>query len=119
MSQLNQAIATRTQIEHYRRYLTQILQQLTHVSSYRSQLTPNGLGHTMCALYWQLNDVWAAPTWSSIDFDQRWKAAHYHVKHAFAPVSISLVRKNKRIKLRLAFSIWTEQTRFKSMLFLT
>ncbi|VDM18274.1 unnamed protein product [Hydatigera taeniaeformis] len=31
------------------------------------------MGH----LYWQLNDVWAAPTWSTIDASGQWKIAHY------------------------------------------
>jgi beta-galactosidase/beta-glucuronidase len=46
----------------------------------------------MCALYWQLNDVWAAPTWSSVDFDLRWKMAHHFVRRAFAPLLISMVK---------------------------
>lgn len=26
----------------------------------------NGEGHTMGALYWQLNDIWQAPSWASL-----------------------------------------------------
>ncbi|CAD5215254.1 unnamed protein product [Bursaphelenchus okinawaensis] len=76
LTQIHQAIALQTQIEHYR--------------SYRSVLTEDGKGHTMCALYWQLNDVWSGITWSTIDFDQRWKVAHYYVKKAFRDVLVSM-----------------------------
>jgi beta-mannosidase len=27
----------------------------------------------MGALYWQLNDIWQAPTWASIEFGGKWK----------------------------------------------
>lgn len=33
---------------------------------HRTTLLKDGRGLTMGALYWQLNDVWQAPTWSSI-----------------------------------------------------
>jgi len=33
---------------------------------HRSTLLEDGRGLIMGALYWQLNDVWPAPTWSSI-----------------------------------------------------
>lgn len=33
---------------------------------HRNTLLKDGRGLTMGALYWQLNDVWQAPTWSSI-----------------------------------------------------
>lgn len=31
----------------------------------------------MGTIYWQLNDVWSAPTWSTIDAASQWKMAHY------------------------------------------
>ncbi|KAF1749353.1 hypothetical protein GCK72_025820 [Caenorhabditis remanei] len=73
-SQIHQAVALKTQTLHYRRF--------------RNITTDEGLGNTMCAMYWQLNDVWAAPTWSSIDFDQNWKMAHYEAKRFFANTAV-------------------------------
>ncbi|ETN80984.1 hypothetical protein NECAME_08833 [Necator americanus] len=75
-SQAHQAIAYKVQTEHYRRY--------------QNLLQPSGMGNTMCALYWQLNDVWAAPTWSSIDFDLNWKMVHYEAKRFFALVIVAV-----------------------------
>ena len=50
--QMHQAQAIKTETEHYRRN--------------RYQLADNGAGLTMAALYWQLNDIWQAPSWASI-----------------------------------------------------
>lgn len=42
----------------------------------------------MGALYWQLNDVWTAPSWSSIEHNGNFKVLHYWAKEFFAPIHI-------------------------------
>lgn len=39
-------------------------------------------------VYWQLNDCWPAPTWSSIDYFGNWKALQYTVREDYADVGI-------------------------------
>ncbi|XP_017085650.1 beta-mannosidase [Drosophila eugracilis] len=68
-SQIAQAMATKVETEFYR--------------SLRD--TPV---KTMGALYWQLNDVWVAPSWSGIDFYGNWKMVHYWARDFFAPIVI-------------------------------
>ncbi len=38
----------------------------------------------MGTVYWQLDDCWPAPSWSSIDYYGRWKALHYALKELYA-----------------------------------
>lgn len=52
LSQINQAVSVKVQTEFYRQSKTEV--------------NEIGGGMTMGALYWQLNDVWQAPSWSSI-----------------------------------------------------
>ena len=40
----------------------------------------------MGALYWQLNDVWPAVSWSSIEYSGKWKLLHYAARKFYAPV---------------------------------
>lgn len=51
-SQILQAISIKFETEYYR--------------SFMGRIDELGRGNTMGALFWQLNDVWVAPTWSSI-----------------------------------------------------
>uniref|UniRef100_A0A8C4QQX0 Mannosidase, beta A, lysosomal n=1 Tax=Eptatretus burgeri TaxID=7764 RepID=A0A8C4QQX0_EPTBU len=51
LSQVSQAQCVKMQVEFYRRSRNEV---------------KNGEGWTMGALYWQLNDVWQAPSWSSL-----------------------------------------------------
>jgi beta-mannosidase len=37
-------------------------------------------------MYWQINDIWQAPTWATIEYGLKWKMGHYYVQHMYAPV---------------------------------
>jgi beta-mannosidase len=41
------------------------------------------------ALYWQLEDIWQAPTWAGIEYDGRWKVLHYTARDIFQPIIVS------------------------------
>ncbi|CAI7634788.1 unnamed protein product [Penicillium glandicola] len=41
------------------------------------------------ALYWQLEDIWQAPTWAGIEYDGRWKVLHYAARDIFQPIIVS------------------------------
>ncbi|XP_041809505.1 beta-mannosidase-like [Chelmon rostratus] len=71
ITQVMQAQCMKTQTEFYRRSQSEIIE---------------GKGHTMGALYWQLNDIWQAPSWSSIEFGGKWKMLHYFAQNFFAAV---------------------------------
>lgn len=74
LSQTHQAMGIRTAAETFRRW--------------RSYLK-GGLGHNMGFLYWQLNDIWQAPSWASIEYGGRWKMLHYFAKKFFSPAIVS------------------------------
>jgi len=68
--------------------------QIFQAEFYRAQIEFYRYGsgqpqHTLGALYWQLNDVWAAPTWSSVNADGRWKILHYISRAAFENVIVA------------------------------
>lgn len=56
---------------------------------------------SMGTLFWQLNDCWPVTSWSSIDYYGRWKALHYHLKQAYAPLLISTKTHNKYLDVYL------------------
>jgi beta-mannosidase len=68
LSQVLQAEAIRTGVEHWR----------------RSPERTSGI------LYWQLNDCWPVISWSSIDYYGKWKALHYAARRFYAPVLLSI-----------------------------
>ncbi|KAM4708161.1 beta-mannosidase isoform 2-T2 [Discoglossus pictus] len=82
LTQVTQAQCIKLQTEFYRRSQNEIV---------------NGEGHTMGALYWQLNDIWQAPSWSSIEYGGKWKMLHYYAKTFFAPVTTSAYEDNNTL----------------------
>lgn len=75
VSQINQAMAIRTAVEHWRR------------------LRPWCMG----AIYWQINDLWPVASWSSIDYHGRWKVLHHFAARFFAPLLGSITHENENI----------------------
>ncbi|ELY99146.1 beta-mannosidase [Natrialba aegyptia] len=67
LSQVQQALAMKVAIEHWRR------------------LKPNCMG----TLYWQLNDLWPCASWSSIEYGGDWKALQHISRRIYAPVLLS------------------------------
>jgi beta-mannosidase len=74
-SQIVQAMSIKFESEYYR--------------SFMGRVDSQGRGNTMGALFWQLNDVWVAPTWSSIDYTGKWKMLQYFAKEFFAPTIVT------------------------------
>lgn len=78
--------------EGFRRftYLTQVQQALiysTGASRWRCGKSDPAVA-TAGLLYWQLNDVWAGPSWSSVNVDGRWKPLNHAAKRFFAPLAV-------------------------------
>ncbi|EPE33363.1 (Trans)glycosidase [Glarea lozoyensis ATCC 20868] len=68
--------------------------QIFQADFYRSQITyyRRGSGkkeRQLGSLYWQLEDIWQAPTWAGIEYDGRWKFLHYVAKDIYQPVIIA------------------------------
>lgn len=56
---------------------------------------------TMGSLFWQLNDVWPAISWSSIDHDGGWKLLQYEARRFFAPQAIVAEHRDGATRLSL------------------
>lgn len=88
-TQIVQADAIRTNVEHMRR----------------------NRGRCMGSLYWQVNDSNPVISWSSIDYYGRWKALHYYAKKFYAPVLCSIDDSDKK---KLVVNVSNEKlTEFK------
>lgn len=64
--------------------LTQMMCIKTVLEELRRSSQTNG------ALMWQLNDVWQASSWGSLDYGGRWRALHHSLQAVFAPTLVSV-----------------------------
>jgi beta-mannosidase len=76
LSQAQQALAIKTAVDYWR------------------SLRPICMG----AIIWQLNDLWPLASWSSIEYSGKWKLLHYASKQFFAPIGISLYKKDDAVQ---------------------
>ncbi|MCP4245782.1 MAG: glycoside hydrolase family 2 protein [bacterium] len=77
LSQISQGLALQTAVEHWRRS------------------KPRCMG----TLYWQLQDCWVVASWASIDYELRYKAAHYFAKRFYSPLLGSMVEHGDGIQI--------------------
>ncbi|TLD37054.1 glycoside hydrolase family protein [Venturia nashicola] len=68
--------------------------QIFQADFYRSQIMfyRRGSGkreRQLGSLYWQLEDIWQAPTWAGIEYDGRWKVLHHIAADIYKNVIIS------------------------------
>lgn len=87
LSQILQGMAMKYAVEHWRRNM------------------PRSMG----ALYWQLNDMWPAPSWASLDWKANWKALHYMAKRFFAPLLISGVASGNQVQIHVTSDLKNQQ----------
>ncbi len=80
-------------------YLSQVQQSLAislAVEYWRSTM-PTCLG----TLFWQLNDNWPVSSWSSIEYNGRWKLLHYVMARSYSPVLVTTRFDSERDRLSL------------------
>ncbi len=80
ISQILQAEAVKTGVEHFRRLR----------------------GYCMGSLYWQMNDCWPVVSWSSVDYYGRYKALHYAARRFHAPVAHGIFKENGQVVVNVA-----------------
>jgi len=77
VSQALQALSLKTACEHWRR------------------IKP----HNMGTIIWQLNDIWPVASWSSLEYDGRWKILHYFERKFYSPILISSLENERNLEI--------------------
>lgn len=58
-------------------------------------------GHCWGTLYWQFNDCWPGPSWSSRDVFGNWKKLHHQLETLYAPLALIPVQDSKNLTIWL------------------
>ncbi|KAI0382166.1 glycoside hydrolase family 2 protein [Hypomontagnella monticulosa] len=92
-------------------HATQIFQADFYKSQIQFYRAGSGLPERQLgSLYWQLEDIWQAPTWAGIEYDGRWKVLHSVAKDIYQPVIISPLWDDQTgiLKVYAVSDLWSE-----------
>lgn len=64
--------------------------------------------YNMGSLIWQLDECWPAASWSSIDYEGRWKALHYYAKRAFQEYMVAFEAGDDNVKIHVVSDSFDE-----------
>lgn len=84
--------------------------QLTQSKAVSMAISGHRADWPRCAgtLYWQVNDCWPAPTWSSMDYYGNWKALHYEAQKDYENIAVLAVERTLNQKEFYLVSDWTQ-----------
>lgn len=92
-------------------YLSQVQQAIAieyAVRRWRSE-APRCMG----TLYWQLNDTWPSISWSSLEYQGRWKLLHYFARRFYAPRTLHAILEGEHcVRLVASLEVTTPTPRF-------
>ena len=89
--------------KNFRHFLimSQIFQQKVMKAGVEHWRAHRAENRCMGTIYWQFNDNWPVVSWSSVDYNGRWKALHYDARKFFAPVLITAAVYENELKVSL------------------
>lgn len=96
----------RDQLQHwsYSSQLYQLLYIANQIAVYRTGAAKSQRNAGL--VVWQLNDVWQATSWSSVEYGGRWKMIHYGLGQVQAPMAVVAVYNatGETLEVNLVFS---------------
>ncbi|KAK3328181.1 glycoside hydrolase family 2 protein [Cercophora scortea] len=90
---------------------TQIFQADFYKSQIQLYRAGSGLANRQLGcLYWQLEDIWQAPTWAGIEYEGRWKVLHNVARDIYQPVILAPLWNvtSGLLQLYAVSDLWTE-----------